>query len=312
MNVSITGASGYIGRSLVQILLDQNSSSVTVLSRSKELTDLGGANFRQIEGDLLTATSLTSFLTAGCTVVSLAYLRHDGSSANYLAIKNLIDCCKTAGVKRLVHVSTADVSGRVGGDLIDESMPCNPIDDYGITKLTIEHQLRAEIGCSFDFVILRPTAVFGPGSSSLSMLTQKIISGNRLENYLKSCLLGRRRMNLVSVSNVVAAIEFLMMRESNFNGEVYIVSDDECYANNYLDVEKFLMSQLGGGEYVIPRVILPLDLLKGALWLMRRNCTNPRRNYASSKLQNLGFVRHETFENALSEYASWCRSSMLN
>jgi len=312
--ISITGASGFIGKRLVLELLREDGYEIRVLSRDKQ-RDLREKRFGQgveiFEGDLSDLGSLKEFLVSGCTVINLVYLWNAGEELNLACTHNLLAVCKDAKVARLIHCSTAAVAGRSPNDLINEKTQCLPITEYGTTKLRIEQGIINSAKNHFDVATLRPTSVFGIDGEPLKKLAADISSGNRWKNYLKSCLFGERRMNLVSVANVVGAIIFLMRHEEDFGGEVFIVSDDDSPINNFADVEKFLMREFRIDEYVMPKMPLPLGLLAFLLGVMGRNNINPRCNYVSNKLRDFGFERVVTFEAALAEYAAWYRSSQL-
>ncbi len=311
-HVSITGASGYIGRHLVDQLSQRDGVKIKVLSRhANKVFSISEphSEISQIQADLLSAVSLEKFLDPECTVVNLAYLWNAGENANLAATRNLVSACKLAKIKRLIHVSTVDVTGRAFENILNESISCKPVGEYGVTKLAIENLLRDEVGGKFDLVILRPSAVFGPGSKNLSMLVNDIQVGNCFKNYLKNCLFGRRRMNLVAVANVVAAIEFLMHCKSEFRGAIFNITDDNYSKNNFLDVERTIRESLGVGDYWLSRIPLPLNLLKLLLKLTGRNINNPCREYQSEKIRSLGFVPPISFDKALDDYAKWCRAS---
>ena len=310
--VAITGASGFIGKHLVEHLRQSGTLRIKVLSRKQQGQSHGSeldSGLEVIQGDLHVPNSLNGFLEPGCTVVHLAYLKGCGESANLLATNNLLEACKAAKVKRFIHCSTAAVFGRIPHNMITEDMPCQPTSEYGITKLKIERAVLAAAHDGFDIAILRPTAVFGSGSGSLEKLAEDLMAGKRLRNYLKSCLFNERRMNLVYVANVVAAIVFMIRYEKNFEGGVFIVSDDGNPKNNFADVERFLMRHLSIADYSLPLFSVPLNLLSFLLKLMGRNDANPRCNYDSRKLIDLGFRRPVAFEAGLKAYADWYRSN---
>lgn len=312
--VAIVGASGYIGKRIVEKLQRLGGYKIRLLVRSLDqnlAATILNTSVQVFKGDLQEPESLRGFLECNCTVVNLVYLWNAGEAENLRVTANLIEACNVAKVKRLIHCSTAAVVGRVTDDLITEDTPCHPVTEYGITKLKVEQAIIAGQGY-FDVAILRPTSVFGPEGDPLKKLAADIVAGSRLGNYLKSCLFGERRMNLVSVASVVDAIIFLMSREEDLGGEIFLVSDDDSPINNFADVEKFLMSDFHIGGYVMPRIPLPLGLLAFLLVTMGRNNINPRCNFAPDKLRNLGFRRVITFEAALAEYAAWYRSSQLS
>lgn len=300
--IAITGASGYVGLQLISALVHGGSLRVKVLTRSGAVDGLTPGSVELVKGDLLSPASLQGFLEPGCIVVNLVYLWDAGEAANMAAMRHLVAECKTAGVSRLVHLSTAAVAGRVDDNLVDEATVSAPTSEYGITKLKVEALLREESRGGFDLVMLRPTAVFGPGAEPLSKLAKDLLSGRRLRNYLKSSLFGRRRMNLVHIDNVVAAIVFVADQAKAFSGEVFIVSDDDAVANNFRDVELAFMRGFGLADYPLPRLPLPLGVLRALLLLLGRNNINPRCNYSGQKLHELGFHRPMSFEAGLADY----------
>jgi nucleoside-diphosphate-sugar epimerase len=313
--IAIVGASGYIGRHLVAELLRLGGGRIKVLSRSGQRDfDTGGSGgaLEIINGDLQQAASLQGFLEADCTVINLVYLWGGGEPDNLRITRNLLDACKAARVGRLIHCSTAAVVGRVPDDRITENIACCPVTEYGITKLKIEQAVIDAARGYYDAAILRPTSVFGPAGDPLKELAGDLTAGSRFRNYLKSCLFGKRRMNLVHVANVVAAILFLVQRTESLDGAVFIVSDDDSPANNFADVERFLMRGLRISDYSLPRLPIPLSVLGFLLARLGRNNVNPRCNYAPDKLLGLGLRRPVSFEAGLAEYASWYRSSYLD
>ncbi|MFA6051838.1 MAG: NAD-dependent epimerase/dehydratase family protein [Methylobacter sp.] len=312
--IAIIGASGFIGKCLVSALLRKDEYEIRVLSRSKKQDFCEGRLGQGVEifeGDLSVPSSLRGFLVPGCTVINLSYLWNAGEELNLACTHNLLAACKDAKVARLIHCSTAAVAGRASDDLIDEKTQCLPISEYGTTKLKIERDIIDSVKDSFDVVILRPTSVFGVNGEPLKKLADDISTGNYWKNYLKSCLFGRRRMNLVPVANVVAAIIFVSRYTERFGGEIFIVSDDDDPQNNFIDVERFLMGALGVKEYRLPRLPIPMAVLKFFLMSLGRNNVNPLCDFDPCKLRKLGFKSPVSLIDGLAEYAAWYRASYL-
>lgn len=311
--IAITGASGFLGKRLVQALVLDGHYDIRVLSRNKAL-DLEKATFPAeveiIEGDMEWPETLEKLLAPNCTVINLAYLWKAGSAKNLAAIDNLLDVCRKVGVARLIHCSTADLVGRASVNKVTEETSCHPVSEYGVTKLNLERRVvEAASQKLFDAVIVRPTAVFGGGGEQLKKLICDLSTGNAWLNYAKSCLFGERRMNLVHIANVVQAIVFMIRYPDPLKGEVFIVSDDDEPNNNFAYVERFLMAALKIKDYPLPRMKLPASLLSALLAIRGRNNTNPLCNYDSSKLRGLGYQRAISLEDGLAEFSAWYRSA---
>ncbi|MEN6318255.1 MAG: NAD(P)-dependent oxidoreductase [Syntrophaceae bacterium] len=311
--IAVTGAGSFIGNHLLRSLLVSRDVHLRLLvHKNKNLCLPAGTNASIIQGDLLQPETLKEFTEEGCTVVNLAYISGATEKENIAAAKHLIDACKKSGVRRLIHCSTAVVSGRVNVDSVTEDTPLNPFSQYEVAKANIEKIIIEKTASNFDVVILRPTAVFGSGGQNLMKMANNLCKGNQMLNYIKSCLFQRRRMNLVPVDTVVAAIIFLINApRKSINQEVFIISDDDDPANNFRDIEKYLMKQLGFKDYPLPVVPIPFIILKMLLTMMHKSSTNPRRVYECKKIAAAGFKKPLTFQEGLSRFTDWYKHSCM-
>jgi nucleoside-diphosphate-sugar epimerase len=310
--IAITGASGFIGRYLVENLAQTDTHRIKVLSRSPQQNWAEWIPKSKIEivcGDIRDPETLLRLIEPNCTVVHLAYLADVDEAINLAAIDGLLAACKAVNIRRLIHCSTASVVGDVPDNLITEETSCNPVSAYGITKLKVEKSILAEASGFFEIAILRPGAIFGPKGKNLEKLAHDLTNGNSLLNYLRSCLFSRRRMNLVYVHNVVAAMLFLVNYKGDLGGNVFNISDDDNQSNNFFQVERILIREMNVQDYVLPRIKVPLGLLGLLLKFRGRDCINPSRNYSSEKLFSLGFRKSFDFEEGLIEYATWYKNS---
>jgi nucleoside-diphosphate-sugar epimerase len=257
-----------------------------------------------VAGDLRDPATLGAFLARDAVVVNLAFVRDATVDESRALALDLAAACRRAGVRRLVHVSTADVLGASDTDLADESTPCLPRTDYERGKHAIETALLAAAD-SLELAVLRLAAVFGPGGRNLVAHAQRVASGSPLAQYAAACFHGRRAMNLVSVGTVVAAIDFVANLERPLRAEVVFVSEDDAPANNYRDVEAVLRRAFGRPAPSFPTLCAPAWLQRTVLGAAGRSNTNPLRRVSPAKLRGLGFRAPATFEAALEDYARY-------
>jgi nucleoside-diphosphate-sugar epimerase len=309
-DVAVCGGSGFIGRHLLRTLASDAEASVRVLvHRNDPGVQRDAGKFIDIPGDLLDAGSLNALVTPGCTVVNLAYLSTRSREENLAAAASLSRACRAREARRLVHLSTAVVAGAATGDVITESTLPDPRTGYERTKLEIEEFLGAEARGAFELVVLRPTGVFGPGGTNLVKLAGNLLGASAIANYARSCFHGRRRMNLVCVENVVAAVRFAFDAPAATGPETFIVSDDDDALNDYRGVESTLRQAFGLSEYPVPPMPLPGSLFGLALRARGRSNNNPNRVYSSAKLAAAGCPKQTSLESGLVSFADWYRRS---
>lgn len=305
----ITGASSFLSHALLSNLPEDRFSELRLLVHEQPVP-VAATDRRVIavKGNLLDAKTLRPLLTPGATVIHLAYLATSNPEVdNLAAVRNLLAACNAAGIKRMIHCSTAVVAGNVSDDVITEDTVCRPSTTYERVKYRIEQEMRGAAAGRHEITILRPTAVFGPRGRNLIKLANDLRAQPAFVNYLKSCLQGSRRMNLVHVDNVVAALAFLIGVPGRMAGEVFIISDDEAPGNNFRDVERCLMAGLGVPDYPNAPAALPRWLLSAALRAAGRTNTNPFRVYDCSKIVGRGLKKPVAFDQGLADFASWCR-----
>jgi nucleoside-diphosphate-sugar epimerase len=92
---------------------------------------------------------------------------------NVRALARLVEICKVAGVGRLVHCSSVGVYGPLGELPANEESECEPEIPYEISKLAGEKIVR-ELSGDLEYVIIRPTWVYGPRCNRTLKLFQAI------------------------------------------------------------------------------------------------------------------------------------------
>lgn len=181
--VLVTGATGFLGGSLVRRLLS-GGTRVRVLTRSpvnsRSLTDLGA---EVVVGDITDAASVSAAVDGSATVFHLAgRLLVPGVPATEYhrthveGTKVLLACCQQASrLERFVHCSTTGVLGVTGERPADEDAPFRPTNVYEATKAEAERAIRDAWKDWLPAVIVRPGLVYGPGDLHLLAFFRSIL-----------------------------------------------------------------------------------------------------------------------------------------
>ncbi|WHZ20173.1 MAG: UDP-glucose 4-epimerase [Rhodanobacteraceae bacterium] len=151
-SIMVTGGAGYIGSHVVLQLVEAGERVVVLddLSTGFREAVIGAKLVVGNVGDQLLVSKLlrdhdvdTVMHFAARTIVPESVadpLRYYGN--NTCATRNLLECCRDAGVKQIVFSSTAAVYGIPEGGKASEDTPTAPINPYGSSKLMSEWMLR--------------------------------------------------------------------------------------------------------------------------------------------------------------------------
>jgi nucleoside-diphosphate-sugar epimerase len=158
----ITGASGFVGRHLLQKLAGLEYEKIFCLSRSGQIPAAGG-KIQVLRGSLFDLSSYERELTSVDCVIHLAAVTGKARPSEYFRVNTegtrfLTGLCQKWGVPRLLYVSSIAVS-----------FPDKRRYFYAQSKEQAEEVVRKS---GLRFTILRPTAVLGRGSPTWASLAK--------------------------------------------------------------------------------------------------------------------------------------------
>ena len=183
--VLVTGANGFTGSYLCRRLVQRGDHVRALVRPTVKLTALEGLDVELIRGDLADP-SLPAGILQGIDVVYnvAAVYRKDGVPEQYFfrvnadGAERLLRAALQAGVRRFVHLSTVGVLGDVRTVPASEASPYNPSDYYQRSKAEGERRALAFFAeRGLPGVVIRPTAIYGPGDTRFLKLFRGIDKG---------------------------------------------------------------------------------------------------------------------------------------
>jgi len=247
--ILVTGASGFVGRALVEGLAGAGHS---VRAAMRQPADVFPRSVEVVAvSDLTRPVEWRALLNRMETVVHLAGIAHAGPGiaeeaydrVNRLATAELATAAKAVGIHHLVFASSIRAqSGPSAVAPLRETDTPQPTDAYGRSKLAAEAAVRA---ADVPHTILRPVLIYGPGvKGNLARLMQ--ITRTPWPLPLGLC---RNHRSLLSRQNLIEAIHFVLQTQAA-KGQTYIVADPVPLT--LAEIVAALRAGLGRGPGLIP------------------------------------------------------------
>lgn len=239
MTVLVTGAAGFLGSHLVELLLEGGESPRVLVRPGEDATALTGGDVDVHCGDLADPAALAAAARGVDTVLHCAARTGPWGPAgeyervNVRGLETLVRTVLAAGVRRLVHVSSITVHGNDVRGAADESAPLrgerNP---YSRSKVAGERLLERMIReQAAPVTIVRPGWIYGPrDSASFARLAEKVASG-------RMALLGdgSNHLPLIYVRDVARGIVLAAEAEQAVGRSYVLVNDEPVTQRAFLD-----------------------------------------------------------------------------
>jgi dihydroflavonol-4-reductase len=285
--VTVTGATGFVGRYLVERLLEESDYKVRCLVRPDSdvsvLAQLSG-DLSFVYGDITRPESLAEAFESAWGVVNLAGYREFWSQdrdhfydVNERGARNVFEACQAAGVEKIVQVSTPLAYGLPDHIPFNEASTAgHHASDYARSKyLGDQAGWRLHKNEGLPLTIVHLAAVIGAGDDNSTMEVRRAVEGK-----LPALVGADTTYTYLYVRDAADAITRALAKEDSI-GQSYLVGNQRATTRDYFNTigrlaevsvphwnipESWLMPLARGMDAVSRRTgrrpVLPLDVLK--------------------------------------------------
>lgn len=201
-NILVTGADGFIGSHLTEMLLEEGHH-VRALSYYNSFNDWGwleGVNHPDLEvvtGDVrdpyfckhISRDVDTIFHLAALIAIPYSYIAPDSYvDTNIKGTLNICQAAKENGVKKVLITSTSETYGTAQYVPIDEKHPKQPQSPYSATKIAADAMAMSFYNAfELPVIVVRPFNTYGPRQSARAIIPTII---TQIMNGMKEIRLG--------------------------------------------------------------------------------------------------------------------------
>jgi 2-alkyl-3-oxoalkanoate reductase len=207
--VLVLGASGFIGSRVVAALDGHRAYRPVAASRRPGGTAL--------------AFDATNPAGMGAALRDVDFVINCIAGSDRTMVRStevLCDAARLTPPRRIVHLSSMAVYGAATGVVQEHQTPVPPVSGYGLAKIECERVIRRYTDDGGDAVILRPTCVFGPGSTQWTTRLARLLQARRIGDLGPA---GDGHCNLAFIDDVVAGI-VASLQAQGVSGKAYNIS----------------------------------------------------------------------------------------
>ena len=299
--IAITGGTGFIGN-LLALKHASLNHEVRVLTRKKKSNHNG---IYYVQADLKSkniSKELEEFVRDVDILYNCAgeiYNEDNMEQLHVFGMQRLIDLAK-GNINCWVQLSSVGAYGDCRSGIISSNSPENPLGIYEITKTKSDKLLK---NSDLNYVIIRPSIVFGSTMSNKSLLDLSNIIRKKLFFFIRKDSL----LNYVHVDDLIKAL-MLCGENQKAIGKTYIISES-------ISLKNMVGALCEGMNINPPKLSLPYSLIIFLVRLFGRykwfplsksrlNALTNYCRYDSSQIkEELGFKFNLTLKESLKNYA---------
>jgi len=316
MRILVTGGAGFIGSSLVDVLLNYGHEVVVIdnfndfysedIKNRNIASHLENKKYKLFRGDIENISDLEKVFEDGRIDVVYHLAARAGirpslinpleyAKTNYIGTLNVLDTMRFHGVKRIFFASSSSVYGNCTDAAFSEDTKVSqPISPYAATKAACESLIYTYTHLyDISAMCFRFFTVYGPRQRpdlAIHKFARKIVNGEYIQMYGD----GSSKRDYTYIADVVSALA-AALKVSDFSYEIV---------------------NLGGGEpIVLSRMISELESALGMKAFVKRFPMQPgdvnRTVCDWSKARALlGYMPHTSFSVGIHNFVNWFRLQM--
>jgi nucleoside-diphosphate-sugar epimerase len=304
LKILITGATGFVGRNLVEALSGEKHRLYALVRRTSKADFLRTNNVRLVYGDITEGKGLKETFSLGFDAVyHCSGLVEDTRLERLMEVnvKGTENICRLAletKVPRLIYLSSvAVVSGNP--DLpLREDLPLKAANNYGISKLEAEKKVIEFRKQGLRAAIIRPCMIYGEGEPHLSSLIMRLLK-YRLLPVVDG---GNNKLHLAYVKNVARVLAMALRNDAFLKGTFFVADEEVLTVREIFTIWSETIT--GSGPLILPRWITPaltaIPVIGAKLGFFLKD-----RVYDISRIKSLGYKQVMGTREALIQTAQY-------
>jgi uncharacterized protein YbjT (DUF2867 family) len=221
MKVYLTGATGFVGKHMLERLLAEGHAVRAAVRDPQKASLAKRAKIEFVAGDIVEGTGLDQGMQGCDAVIHLVgIIVEKGTNTfervHHLGTRNVVEAAKRTGIKRFVHMSALGVRA-------------NGVAPYQTTKWKGEEEVRQS---GITFCILRPSLIFGEGDGFVTQMMATMRSAPLLRPVPGD---GTPKFRPIAVEDVTTCFERALTYEAATNQTVELGGADELTLNEVLE-----------------------------------------------------------------------------
>jgi dihydroflavonol-4-reductase len=310
--ILVTGGAGLLGTALIEELLAKGKKIKAIYNKTA-LADFGDSNLIAVQADILDVIALEEVMEGVTEIYHCAglvsFLPGDEAKLYKINVEgtaNIVNAALSAGVKKLVHVSSVAALGRIReNEVITEKMQWSPATSnskYGHSKYLGEMEIWRGVAEGLNAVVVNPVIILGPADWNDS--STKIFKSA----YEEFAWYTDGTTGFVDARDVAAAMIALM--ESDISSERFILSAENVTYQSVFNMMAKAFNKKPPHKKVTPfiaKIVWRMEALKsfftGAQPLITKETASTalaKVNFDNSKLLKfLADFKYHTLEETI-------------